>query len=122
LVIKDGILYLVATPGNSDDIERLALHRIRRARMLQATGDVPATLSLREDVEGDRGFGHPTAPDRIEREALFEAGAARDLLERTLAPGEYFSKMPDGRLRLETRVEDTAELRRWLLGFGNRVE
>ena len=67
-------------------------------------------------------FAYPQSSKRIKLKALFDPGAAFHLTERRLSVDQKLKKKPDGSYLLTATVQDTEELRWWLLGFGNGVE
>ena len=121
LVIKDDVFYLVATLWGYHDVRQLALHRMTSARQLDEQVESSVPFSLRDYVEQD-GFAYRASPEEIKLKALFDADAARHLLERRLSPSQKARVTRDGRIMLEAQVPDTQELRWWLLGFGAQVE
>lgn len=122
LVTREGVSYLVCTLWTFDNPIQLALHRIRRARLLDREAAARPDFSLDRYVREQSAFGYPASPRRIRLKALFDEGAAFHLTERRLADDQTLKQTRDGLYRLTATVADTAELRWWLLGFGGGVE
>ena len=55
-------------------------------------------------------------------EVNFEAQAGFHLTETPIAEDQDLKWLNDGKLRLKAKVQDTSQLRWWLLGFGGQVE
>jgi predicted DNA-binding transcriptional regulator YafY len=55
-------------------------------------------------------------------EAVFSYGAAFHLHDTPLSADQVIAELDDERVLLRATVENTAELRWWLLGFGDLVE
>ena len=122
LVVRTGVVYLVATAWGYDDARHFALHRMSKARVLdQAIAALPA-FRLSDHIREDGEFSYPVSAGRIRLEALFDAGAAVHLTESKLAADHRTTEREDGRTLIEATVADTADLRWWLLGFGGAVE
>ncbi len=120
MLVREGVIYLVATLWDYADPLLLALHRMREAALL----DAPATPPEGFDLDAWIATGEPdyALGDAFRLEALFTEEAAFHLRERPLAPDQALERHPDGRVRLTATVQDTQQLRWWLLGFGDQVE
>lgn len=117
LVVRDAVTYLACTLWDYDDIKQLALHRIRTAEKLDTPARRPPGFDL--DAYIRRGeFSMPFSNQLIRLEALFDADAARHLRETRLSEDQVLEDQPDGRVLVKATVQDTGELRWWLLGFG----
>lgn len=55
-------------------------------------------------------------------EFLFDATAATHLEECPLGNDQRVTDGPDGFKRITVTVEDTEQLRWWILGYGDRIE
>ncbi|MGR3983869.1 MAG: WYL domain-containing protein, partial [Gammaproteobacteria bacterium] len=122
IVIRAGVIYLVATAWDYADLRHFALHRMRRAALLDKPAAAPADFDLAMHIEEDNRFGYPRSSGRIKLRALFAEGAAVHLRESKLSADQKVVEKGDGRVLIEASVADTAELRWWLLGFGAGVE
>ena len=121
LVVRDAVTYLVCTLWDYDDIKQLALHRIRTAERLDTQARRPPGFDLDAYIrQGD--FSMPFSDQPIRLEALFDADAAFHLRETKLSKDQVLEDQPDGRVLVKATVQDTGELRWWLLGFGEGVE
>jgi predicted DNA-binding transcriptional regulator YafY len=120
LVLRDTIVYLVGTLWHFDDVRQLALHRFRSVELLDRTRQVPEGFNL--DVYIRRGeFEYPEGGE-ITLKALFDPGAAYHLSETPLSEDQQLTETEAKRVQLTATVKDTAQLRWWLLGFGEGVE
>lgn len=121
LVFRQGLIYLVCTLAEFEDIRQLALHRMSSARLLDSRRRAPAGFDLDKYIEQGE-FSYPVSGNRIKLRALLAPGAAIHLYETRLSPDQRLKESPDGRVLLQATVLDTLELRWWLLGFGDGVE
>jgi predicted DNA-binding transcriptional regulator YafY len=122
MVVKGGVFYLVATFDGYEDIRQVALHRMKRAELLDEKVVVPKGYSLKHYVEDDEGFSYPLSPEKIKLELLFDPNAAFHLTETRLSPDQVVEFRKDGKMRVKATVADSDELRWWLRGYGNDVE
>ena len=122
IVTRDSVTYLVCTFWDYPDIRQIALHRIQRAKLLHVDATNIKGFSFKRYVREESAFSYPESPRRIRLKALFDEGAAFHLTERRLSHDQELKETKNGLFRLKATVADTAELRWWLLGFGDGVE
>ena len=121
LVFRQGVVYLVATLWNYEDVKQLALHRIQRADLLDKKVKEPPGFDL-DDYIGRGEFEYPVSPKPLRLRLRFDGDAAFHLQETPLADDQVIKPRSDGKVELRATVKDTLELRWWLLGFGECVE
>ena len=121
LVFVDNLIYLVGTIGQYDNPLQFLLHRMDAATLLPNNATIPTDFSLKRYL--DKGeFSYPTGEGKIRLKALFAREEAVYLFE-TRFPGELtLEETEDEMVLLEAEIEDSYQLRRWLLGFGDGVE
>ena len=122
LVVRGGVVYLVATSWDYEDVRHYVLHRMVDPELKEEGVKVPPGFRLADHIREDRRFSYPLSTGKIELKALFDAEAALHLIESRLAAGQRTTEQADGRFLIEATVPDTADLRWWLLGFGATVE
>ena len=122
IVVRTGVVYLVATSWDYEDIRHFVLHRMSGPKVTDDPAKTPPDFRLADHLGDDGSFAYPASPERIELRALFRAGAGAHLTETRLAPDHRATEQEDGRVLVEATVADTAELRWWLAGFGSLVE
>jgi len=120
LVLKDGLVYLVCSMWDYPDIRLLTLHRMQKANPLDIPASVPDGFDLDAYIaSGELDFA---IGGKITLKARFTTGAAFHLQERPLSADQTLIPQDDDWLLLTASVQDTSELRWWLLGFGDEVE
>jgi predicted DNA-binding transcriptional regulator YafY len=120
LVVKGGVAYLVCTFWQYTDVRQVVLHRVRRAEVLEAPAIVPEGFDLDQYIqEGE--FSYPVGEPMC-LEAVFSHGAAFHLHDTPLGADQVLTELDHERVVVRATVENTAELRWWLLGFGELVE
>ena len=122
LVLRDGMMYLIATLKDYPDLRHLALHRMTAAEVMDQAARRPKGFELRRYVRQEQFFAYPLQGAVVRLDVLFEPKASVHLSERPLARDQQMTHWKDGRTRLQATVKDTLELRWWLLGFGDKVE
>jgi predicted DNA-binding transcriptional regulator YafY len=120
LVVKGGLAYLVCTFWQYTDIRQVVLHRVHHAEALKGPAIVPEGFDLDRYIqEGE--FASPVGePMRLE--AVFSRGAHLHLHDTPLSADQVLTELDDERVLVHATVDNTAELRWWLLGFGELVE
>ncbi len=122
IVMKDGIIYLVASAWDYPEPRQYAMHRMRTAEMLDEDAQPSADFDLAQYVEQEHGFSYPASDKNIKLRALFYGGAAFHLTELKLSAEQKITPQKDAAALLTATIADTAELRWWLLGFGSQVK
>lgn len=122
LVVRDGVVYLVATAWNYRDIRHFVLHRMSKPTLLDEAAKAPPEFRLASHVREHRRFSYPRSTGKLELKVLFDADAAVHLTESRLAADHRTTEQEDGRVLVEATVPDTNDLRWWLLGFGSGAE
>jgi len=120
LVFKDSITYLVCSMWDYPDMRQLALHRMLTAQALNIPASTPDGFIL-DDYIASGELEYPVG-DSIELKAWISGNLASLLNERPLSDDQGIEKQDDKQLLLCATVQDTNELRWWLLGFGDQVE
>ena len=122
IVVRTGIVYLVATSWKYDDIRHYVLHRMSQPRLMDEPARMPADFCLADHLGDDGAFAYPASDGKLALRALFDASAGAHLTESRLAPDHRATEQENGRVLVEATVPDTAQLRWWLAGFGSLVE
>lgn len=121
LIIQDQLTYLVSTLWDYDDLLLLLLHRMEDAELLDEPCSIPASFDLQKYLDkGELLF--PTGKKPLKLEILIDRYAGAHLLETPLSNDQRVTVPRDGRFLIEATVANTAQLRWWLLGFGDNIE
>jgi len=122
LIFRESVVYLVATIWNYRDPRHLALHRFKHCELLDEKLVSPEGFNL-DDYIASGSFEYGEKEDEtIKLKALFFDGAGHHLLETPLSEDQITSEPEDGELLVEATINDSAQIRWWLLGFGDGVE
>lgn len=122
LVVRDQVIYLVCTLREYQDVKQLVLSRMRSAKLLETPANELKDFDLDQYIaQGE--FGMPLESGRtIKLVADFDRPSARWFIERPLDANQVVEDIDEKTVRLTATVLDTQEIRRWLLGFGARME
>ncbi|MCG5531554.1 WYL domain-containing protein [Halorhodospira halochloris] len=122
LVSRDPVTYLVATLRDYTDVRQLALHRVEAAELLEDPVVPPEGFDVDAYIEEERAFDLPEQGEPIDLELRISAGVAEHLGEAPLVTDQVIEACDDGWCTLWASVPLTAQLRWWLLGFGQAVQ
>ncbi len=122
LVFRDGVAYLVCTLFDYDDPIQLALHRMDQAEVLAEPVRRPAGFCLDAYLrQGGLDYRLGGAP--LHLHLRLHPETAYHLRETPLSGNQELTDSPCGTaVELHASVEDTAQIRWWLLGLGSGVE
>lgn len=120
IVQRGAVTYLVATLYDYTDIRLLAVHRIQTAQVLTMPAKTPKKFDLAKYIR-DGAFGFEEKGE-IKLVLRFTAPAVEHLLETPLSEDQQIEQEQLGWVHLQATVPDTAQLRWWLMGFGDQVE
>ena len=111
-------LYLVCRYRDRDDERSLALHRMMSAKASTLGFEWPKEFDLRQyDDEGRFGISRGR---KIRLTFLIERDAGLHLLESPLSSDQEVTEVGN-RYRISATVAETAQLERWLRGFGDEI-
>jgi len=120
LVLKDGLFYLVCSMWDYPDIRLLTLHRMQAATVMDIPCATPDGFDLDSYIaSGELDFA---IGGEIKLKARISRQVAIHLEERPLHDDQSLTSSEDDSWFLEVTVQDTNELRWWLLAFGDQVE
>jgi len=119
LVLAGSVGYVPVRFAGHDDVRTLALHRIESAELDDTPSGIESFDLDRWLAEGALGFG---GNQRIRLCLRVWEGLGQLLTETPLADDQRVEDAADGSQQISATVLDTAQLRRWLLSLGARVE
>ncbi len=122
LVYRQGVLYLVATAWDYNDIRQYALHRMSSAKLSHEPATPLKGFDLRRYIEEEKGFDLP-AGKSITLELKVAPWLAQHLDECKLAESQVIKPVRGGKYATVTaKLEETEQLYWWLCSLGPNVE
>jgi len=122
LVFRDSVIYLVATVWDYRDPRHYALHRFEQCEPLEECAVHPEGFELDAYVKSGAFEYLGTGSKKIRLAVLFDEGVARHLEETPLSGDQQIAPKGEGRVLVTATVNDSQQLRWWLLAFGDQVE
>lgn len=122
LIIRDRVAYLICTMWDYTEPRQLLLHRIVSAEMLDMSSQCPDEFDLDTYIlQGEMSF--PTG-GKIQLSFELNEYAARQLRDCPLSADQRISETEGNNedVIIEATVQDSMELRWWLLSFGDEAK
>lgn len=119
LVQYGAVFYLPVRFDGHDDVRTIALHRVQRAELLESDSNIESFDLEAWLAKGALGFG---GTDMIQLVIHCRNHAGDKLLETQLAEDQIVQIPALGEQRIQAKVRDTQQLRRWLLCQGRDIE
>ncbi len=121
IIMRGSASYLAASAWDYPDVRLYALHRFSKVTILDSAAKTPNGFNLDKAIAcGLADFAHQGAP--IQLEIRCEEWVAAYLAETPLSADQTAKEEADGWIRLTATVNDTWQLRWWLLGQGAGIE
>ena len=113
-------VYIFAHDSISGEVRPFRIERVRVARLLATTFDVPADFDIDAVVSGSWGIWQATGSDDVR--LRFDAAVADRVRESVGRRGADVTELTGGDLEVRIRVASEVEMRAWVLGWGGAVE
>ena len=122
IVVRDSVIYMVATLWKYTDLMHFALHRLISCEISETDYRPLENFSLDDYIATGTFDYAQELSNTIKLTVYFEPSAGSHLLETPLSEDQKIVHKRDGRLEINATVNDSMQLRWWLLGFGDKVE
>ena len=121
VVVREGVIYLVALIGDYEDPRQLALHRMISATPIDRTARELLNFDLDAYIsEGNFAFSNGK---KVRLVADFNEAAGFHLTESKISADQTIKRIDDGKnppyYRLTATVNDSMQLKWWLQSFGD---
>ncbi len=121
LIMRGAVTYLVASAWDYDEVRLYVLHRFSKVEILNATVKTPSGFSLDKAIaSGLAEFANQGEPIHLEIRCTDVVEVY--LTETPLSADQKIVPEADGWVRLTATVNDTWQLRWWLMGQGAGIE
>lgn len=122
LVLRGGIIYLVATARDYDDLLHFALHRATSASLVDQPAIKLKSFDLDRYIAAEKAFEYPQAKGAtVTLMAMITDQLAEHLSERPLSADQTLTPIKGKASELRATVADTESLRWWLMGLGAAI-
>jgi predicted DNA-binding transcriptional regulator YafY len=115
----DGGIYLVGHCHLRREVRIFATERVRAVEALPETFDMPADFDAAAYLRGAWGI---VRGELIAVRAVFDRAVAPHVRGRLWHASQELRELSGGGLEIRLSVADTLEVRRWLQGFGAKVD
>lgn len=123
IVIRDSVIYAVVTLRDYEDLRHIAAHRVQSAQLEETDAQKPKQFDLDDYLGRQKMFSYPSTDDKqINLKLRIDRNVFEHLEERPISDNQHLLAQKDGQWELSATVLNTAELRWWILGFGEQVE
>ncbi len=123
VVNLEGEWYLLAHEERWNELRQFALSRIRAARVLERTFDLPDDFDAAEVLQHRFGrYLHAGAKGTVKVRLRFAPVLAGYISEKVWHPRQRLRQRRDGSLDLDLPVAEARDLEAWLLSLGEYVE
>ncbi len=122
LVFRDSVIYLVATVWDYPDPRHYALHRFEACELLEQAAVAPDGFDLDSYVKSGVFEYLGSGSRKIRISVLFARQVALHLQETPLSDDQKMTPKGDDLVQVTATVNDSQQLRWWLLAFGDQVE
>ena len=120
LAVRQGVIYLVCVFDGHDDLRQLALHRIQSAKLGDKTAQRRADFDMDQYIaQGEFGT---SKGQMIQLHCRFRSRNGEHLRETPLSADQTIEEDGEDYFILRATVPRTAELDRWLLGWGPTMQ
>lgn len=121
IIMRGSASYMVASAWDYSDVRLYALHRFSKVTILDNAAKRPSGFNLDKAIAGGLAdFAYQGEP--IQLEIRCEEWVAAYLTETPLSGDQTTKQEADGWIRLTATVNDTWQLRWWLMGQGAGIE
>jgi len=121
IIMRGSVSYLVASAWDYPDARLYALHRFSKVTILDSAAKAPNGFNLDKAIAcGFADFAH--RGETIQLEIRCEEWVAAYLAETPLSADQTAKEEANGWIRLTATVNDTWQLRWWLMGQGAGIE
>jgi len=121
LVVSNHVYYLVATAWGYEDIRQYALHRMRKAEILPIPALKPKGFSLDRYIASG-AFDVLVTDAPLKLKLRMTVALARHLEEAPLSEDQTVKEDPAGAKLISATVQDSNQLRWWILSQGEQLE
>ena len=118
LAYHRGSLYLVGRNPQREQVCHWKVDRIEKADVDEFRFQRPAGFDLQKHLAGSFGIYHTDGEAEVRIRVRFSPAVARYVRESQWHASQKLTKQRDGSLLAEFHLDDTAEIKSWIMSFG----
>jgi proteasome accessory factor B len=120
LAYHRGSLYLIGRAPQHDEIRHWKVDRIENAELTEVRFNRPEDFNLQEHLKGSFGIYHGDGDVQIK--VRFSPAVARYVSESKWHESQKLKTENDGGIVAEFQLDDTEEIKRWIMSFGKHAQ
>lgn len=120
LAYHRGSLYLIGRAPQHDEIRHWKVDRIDNAELTEIHFNRPEDFNLEEHLKGSFGIYHGDGDVQIK--VRFSPEVARYVSESKWHESQKLKTEKDGSVIVEFHLDDTEEIKRWIMSFGKHAQ
>lgn len=122
ILMHRGSIYIIGYSHKSMGIRHWKLDRVEDAIALGSKFEKPADFSIGKYMDGSFGVVHFPTEKLQKVQIWFDESVARYVGEHNWSSSQKITVQPDGSIILDLQLNNTVELKSWILGFGPHAE
>ena len=119
VIYHRGSLYVVAYSEQHDEVRHFKVDRMEEAETSQFPFQRPDEFDVKQHL--DATFGILRGDGDVQVEVKFLPAVGRYVLESSWHPSQQLDRQKDGSVVARFRLDDTREIKSWILGFGKHA-
>lgn len=122
ILMHKGSIYIIGYSHKAKAIRHWKLDRVEDAVALRTEFKKPADFNISKYMEGSFGVIHfPT--EKLQKVKIrFDESVARYVSEHVWSNSQKLTTQPDGSVVLELQLNNTVEVKNWVMSFGSHAE
>lgn len=121
IVVKEPVTYLLAVIDGHNEVSQLPIHRITSVKVQARVVEEPEDFSLQDYIQQGH-FGVVTDKESISLHLKAGPALGQILKDSPLSADQVIDSADDYSCEIKASVDNSEELKRWLIGWGEEVE
>ena len=122
ILMHKGSIYIIGFSHKAKAIRHWKLDRVEAAIVLETKFKKPDDFSIDKYMEGSFGVIHFPTEKLLKVVIQFDESVARYVSEHIWSNSQKLTKQPDGSVVLELQLNNTVEVKNWILSFGSHAK
>ena len=122
ILMHKGSIYIIGFSHKAKAIRHWKLDRVEDAIALNTEFTKPADFDIGKYMEGSFGVIHYPTEKLQKVKIWFDESVARYVSEHVWSNSQKITSQPDGSVVLELQLNNTVEVKNWIMSFGSHAE